>query len=144
MLAGAVLAVLRCGGGALGVGVAYPLDTIKVKVQAASSRRAIATAAPASGSSSTFQLAADLVREDGLEALYGGVSAAMVGQAFIKGAAFFAYDGPTLAGCDAEPTRTEVCAEVDGLAEALEKATAALRNDTEGAIRAVVDGAMWI
>lgn len=63
-------------------------------------------------------------------------------------AAFFAHgnvchDGaaePPLAGCDAEPTRTEVCAEVDGLAEALEEATVALRDDTEAAIRAVVDG----
>ena len=59
-------------------------------------------------------------------------------------AAFFAYDGPPLAGCDAEPTRAEACAEVAGLAEALERATAALRDDTEAAIRAVVDGAMWI
>ena len=59
-------------------------------------------------------------------------------------AAFFAYDGPALAGCDAEPARTEVCAEVDGLAEALERATAALRSDTEAAIRAVADGATWI
>ena len=59
-------------------------------------------------------------------------------------AAFFAYDGPPLAGCDAEPTRAEACAEVAGLNEALERATAALRDDTEAAIRAVVDGAMWI
>ena len=72
--------------GAIGVGVAYPLDTIKVKVQAAASRSNTVQ------SSSTLSLVQQLVAEDGLSAFYGGVSATMAGQAAIKGVAFFSYE----------------------------------------------------
>ena len=59
-------------GGAVGVGVAYPLDTLKTKLQARED-------SGASSSSSPLALAADIVRDEGFEGFYGGVSSTMAG-----------------------------------------------------------------
>ena len=72
-------------GGAVGVGVAYPLDTLKTKLQARED-------SGASSSSSPLALAADIVRDEGFEGFYGGVSSTMAGQAAIKGVVFFVYE----------------------------------------------------
>ena len=69
--------------GAVGKGVAYPLDTIKTKQQ---------TYAARSGTSNPFSVAAVVLKEEGVQAFYSGVSSTMVGEAFIKGAVFFTYD----------------------------------------------------
>jgi len=42
-------------------------------------------------------------------------------------AAFFAYDGPKLDGCETEPLRTDLGAEVRGLGAAVDAAVASLR-----------------
>ena len=70
-------------GGAVGVGVAYPLDTLKTKMQARDS--ALANPSP-------LRVAVETVREEGIEGFYGGVSSTMLGQAAIKGVVFFVYE----------------------------------------------------
>ena len=66
-------------GGAVGVGVAYPLDTLKTKQQASAG----------SANLNAYQLTREIYRTEGLPGFYGGVSATMLGQAIIKGALFF-------------------------------------------------------
>ena len=61
-------------GGAIGVGVAYPLDTLKTKAQST------AGSAPPNA----FALTAQIYRNEGIEGFYGGVSITMLGQALIK------------------------------------------------------------
>ena len=82
-------------GGAVGVGVAYPLDTLKTKLQARED-------SGASSSSSPLALAADIVRDEGFEGFYGGVSSTMAGQAAIKGVVFFVYEACKSAWCSPE------------------------------------------
>ena len=86
--------------GAIGVGVAYPLDTVKVKIQAAAARRG--PEADDGASMGFIGLVSDLVREDGVGVLYSGVSSTMLGQAAIKGVAFFAYQSARDALGDAD------------------------------------------
>jgi len=68
-------------GGAIGVGVAYPLDTLKTKTQSM-----------AGSGSNALELAAQLVRTEGVAGFYSGVTSTMVGQALIKGVVFFVYE----------------------------------------------------
>ena len=70
-------------GGAIGVGVAYPLDTLKTKTQ---------TSAGGSMPSNPFLLARQIYREEGVAGFYGGVSSTMAGQAIIKGVLFLQYN----------------------------------------------------
>lgn len=65
--------------GAIGVGVAYPLDTLKTKMQAC-------------GGGSPWETARRVLATDGPSGFYGGVASTMLGQAVIKGVLFFAYD----------------------------------------------------
>jgi len=69
-------------GGAIGVGVSYPLDTIKTKTQSYAS----------DGSPNPLALAAKIVQQEGMGGFYSGVSSTMVGQALIKGVTFFAFE----------------------------------------------------
>ena len=73
-------------GGAIGVGVAYPLDTMKTKLQARE------TSSEAGANESPLVVALDVVRKEGLVGFYGGVSSTMAGQAVIKGVVFFVYE----------------------------------------------------
>ena len=71
--------------GALGVGIAYPLDTLKVKAQV--------YAGQGSGRSmGGFRLMRRIFNEEGIAGFYQGVSPTMAGQFVIKGVAFFAYE----------------------------------------------------
>ena len=70
-------------GGAIGVGVAYPLDTLKTKLQARES---------GGSNQGSLAVAVDIVREEGMSGFYGGVSSTMAGQALIKGVVFFVYE----------------------------------------------------
>ena len=58
--------------GAIGVGVAYPLDTLKTKMQAC-------------GGGSPWETARRVLATDGPSGFYGGVASTMLGQAVIKG-----------------------------------------------------------
>lgn len=73
--------------GAIGVGVAYPIDTLKVKTQTF-----LDTAEPGDKAPSAWALAALVAEEEGVGAFYSGVSLTMFGQALIKGAVFFTYE----------------------------------------------------
>ena len=72
-------------GGAVGVGVAYPLDTLKTKLQARES-------SSEEGNTNFFKLATGIVEDEGISGFYGGVSSTMAGQAVIKGVVFFVYE----------------------------------------------------
>jgi hypothetical protein len=68
-------------GGAIGVGVAYPLDTLKTKAQSS------AGSAP----TNPFTMTRQIYKAEGLAGFYSGCSSTMVGQAIIKGALFFVF-----------------------------------------------------
>lgn len=74
--------------GAVGVGFAYPLDSMKTKIQN------IAASAPEGGAESSaqtlFQTARCVLRDEGLSSLYEGVAGVMLGNALIKACAFSA------------------------------------------------------
>ena len=80
----AVSLVAGSFGGAIGLGVAYPLDTLKTKTQ---------SSAGGSTPSNPFALAAQIYKAEGLQGFYSGVSISMAGQALIKGVLFFVYGG---------------------------------------------------
>ena len=66
-------------GGSIGVGVAYPLDTLKTKQQAGFS------------SANPITLTRQIYATEGIAGFYSGCSTTMAGQAIIKGALFFVY-----------------------------------------------------
>lgn len=66
--------------GAVGVGVAYPLDTIKTKVQAYATK--------AGTSLKLNEIVKKILDTEGPSGFYGGVSGVMIAQSFIKSAAF--------------------------------------------------------
>lgn len=68
-------------GGAIGVGVAYPLDTLKTKQQASAGSENLGP----------VELTRQIYRAEGVAGFYGGVTTTMAGQAIIKGALFFVY-----------------------------------------------------
>ena len=72
-------------GGAVGVGVSYPLDTLKTKLQARE------TSSDETNQNS-LSIALDIVKEEGLGGFYSGVSSTMAGQAVIKGVVFYVYE----------------------------------------------------
>jgi len=85
--------------GAIGVGIAFPLDTIKTKQQVNNnedSRSRIDYALSPSGEVSIVAVSerslpstvADIWNSDGFEGFYGGVQTSMMGQAVIKATAF--------------------------------------------------------
>ena len=69
--------------GSAGVGIAYPLDTLKVKAQ---------VYAAEGGAVNALATARRVQAEEGIEGFYQGVLPTMVGQALIKGVLFFAYE----------------------------------------------------
>lgn len=95
-------------GGAIGVGAAYPLDTIKVKIQAYGARDGDAA------TQDTLALTLRVLRDEGPAGFYAGVSSTMVGQAVIKGVVFCTYEGakPLIAAAlgSADASQITVCA----------------------------------
>ena len=77
-----------CLGGSIGVGVAYPLDTIKVKIQTYNSR----ALADGGGAPRKRNVIRSVLDEEGVAAFYAGVLPTMAGQALIKGVVFLVYD----------------------------------------------------
>jgi hypothetical protein len=82
--------------GAIGVGVAFPLDTLKTKAQVLSQQRSASASATISGNSnaqalasvSMLQTIAMVYKADGWPGFFGGVKGMMAGQAVIKALAF--------------------------------------------------------
>jgi hypothetical protein len=95
--------------GAIGVGVAFPLDTLKTKAQVLSQQRSAANAASAAGAAGAasasaatrsneqaqalasvtmFQTIAMIYKTEGWQGFFGGVKGMMAGQAVIKALAF--------------------------------------------------------
>jgi hypothetical protein len=82
--------------GAIGVGVAFPLDTLKTKAQVLSQQRSASNSASNSGNSnaqalpsiSMFQTIAMVHKAEGWQGFFGGVKGMMAGQAVIKALAF--------------------------------------------------------
>ena len=85
--------------GAVGVGIAFPLDTIKTKQQVnckAGSRSRVDYVLSPSGEVSIVAVSersllstvGDIWKSDGFEGFYGGVQTTMIGQAIIKATAF--------------------------------------------------------
>lgn len=64
-------------GGAIGVGVAFPLDTLKTKSQVFPTNKG-----------NMWSLIQLIYEQEGLEGFYGGVRTMMIGQALIKAMAF--------------------------------------------------------
>ena len=74
--------------GAVGVGFAYPLDSMKTKIQTmAASKSQIGTESPAL---SSLLIAHNVLRDEGVSSLYKGVAGVMAGNALIKACAFSA------------------------------------------------------
>jgi len=98
MLPGDTVASLLAGSiaGALGVGVAYPLDTIKTKQQVNAESTFSYSNSPSGGKASAMAVSepgllstiADIWKSSGFEGFYGGVQTSMVGQAITKATAF--------------------------------------------------------
>ena len=76
-------------GGSIGVGAAYPLDTVKVKMQAYNARAGGSLTVARAGA---VEVVRRVLAEEGVGGFYSGCSSTMVGQAFIKGTAFLVYD----------------------------------------------------
>lgn len=102
MMSQAIMSVLAGSiGGAVGVGVAFPLDTLKTKSQVLASQTA--TTLPGTNGTATIDLAAVdvenmnmiqltkyIYRAEGISGFFGGVKGMMAGQALIKALAFSA------------------------------------------------------
>jgi solute carrier family 25 carnitine/acylcarnitine transporter 20/29 len=78
-------------GGSIGVGVAYPLDTIKVKMQAFNGR-ALSSPSPRPPPAGALAACREVLRSEGVRGFYPGVGSTMLGQFFIKGAVFLSYE----------------------------------------------------
>lgn len=94
--------------GSLGVGVAYPLDSIKTKSQAWASTREKGESSP--GMLTMFGL---VYKKEGIGGFYQGVIAVMIGQAFIK-SALFAANAVAMSylissSSEASPTVLQLC-----------------------------------
>lgn len=99
----AVSLAAGCLGGSIGVGIAYPLDTIKVKIQTYNSR-ALASADEDAPTGGTLGVVRQVLDQEGPGGFFAGVFPTMAGQALIKGVLFLVYDvakqafAPTPAG----------------------------------------------
>ena len=71
--------------GSLGVGIAYPLDTLKVKAQ-------VYAGSGQGPSMGALALTRRVLSEEGMVGFYQGVAPTMAGQWLIKGVVFFAYE----------------------------------------------------
>jgi len=91
-------------GGAIGVGAAFPFDTLKTKAQTVNSE-----VRQAQG---MLTIASRVVRTEGISGFYGGVSTMMVGQAFIKALAFSCNDWAlhVQGASSSSHTLTQLCA----------------------------------
>lgn len=74
--------------GAVGVGVAYPLDTLKTKQQVMQD-----------GDVSACETAKRVLKQEGVSGFYPGVQSTMAGQAVIKAVAFASFSYAEQAGC---------------------------------------------
>ena len=72
--------------GAVGVGFAYPLDSMKTKIQ----NRAASSGSSDKQNLSFLSIAKDILRNEGVLSLYKGVIGVMLGNALIKACAFTA------------------------------------------------------
>eukprot|EP00960_Hanusia_phi_P044285 756559-Hanusia_phi.AAC.1 len=83
------LASLLAGslGGAVGVGAAFPFDTLKTKAQVYAFGQGKENQKEGIG---MLEIMVQILKNEGLGGFYGGVSTMMVGQAFIKAVAFSA------------------------------------------------------
>ena len=79
-----VVASLLAGSvsGAIGIGVAYPLDTLKTKTQVMGE----------GGSRNMFDIMKYVYDKEGIQGFFGGVRTMMIGQAMVKAVAFCAND----------------------------------------------------
>jgi len=68
----------------VGVGVAYPFDTLKTKCQTFSS----SSSTSSSSTPSSFEIVRSVLKTEGIGGFYGGVSGVMLGQSIIKAVAF--------------------------------------------------------
>ena len=91
--------------GALGVGVAYPLDTIKSKAQVLATETSTTATVDSSGAAvalpsdgSMVQVARHIYHTAGIAGFFGGVQTSMMGQAVIK-AVVFAINAAVLQFC---------------------------------------------
>jgi len=78
--------------GAIGVGVAFPLDTLKTRSQVMGQPQANEAATETGNSNSNnigmFELIQLIYAAEGIKGFFGGVRGMMIGQAFIKAVAF--------------------------------------------------------
>lgn len=83
--------------GAIGIGIAYPLDTLKTKSQLMDGTREDAGGedsklARRATRPNMFEIMDRIYQDEGIQGFFGGVRAMMIGQAFIKAVAFCAND----------------------------------------------------
>lgn len=83
--------------GAIGIGIAYPLDTLKTKSQLMDGTREgvgekDGTLARPATRPNMFEIMDRIYQDEGIQGFFGGVRAMMIGQAFIKAVAFCAND----------------------------------------------------
>ena len=86
-IAGSTAASVLAGGvgSAIGVGVAFPIDSLKTKTQVK-----VCTKGPAD--ETVFARARNTFRQEGIVGFYGGVKAAMIGSALISAVSFSANE----------------------------------------------------
>ena len=69
--------------GVIGIGAAYPLDSLKVKTQTYASNPSFNTS-----NLSMIKMAELVYRQEGVEGFYSGVGGVMIGEAFVKASLF--------------------------------------------------------
>ena len=84
VLASTAVSVLAGGvGSAIGVGVAFPIDSLKTKTQ-------VKVCTKGTADETVFSRARNTYRHEGIAGFYGGVKAAMIGNALISAVSFSA------------------------------------------------------
>ena len=84
VLASTAVSVLAGGvGSAIGVGVAFPIDSLKTKTQ-------VKVCTKGTADETIFARARNTYRHEGIAGFYGGVKAAMIGNALISAVSFSA------------------------------------------------------
>lgn len=78
--------------GAIGIGVAYPLDTLKTKTQIMADEAMKDGKKGAAPTPNMVEIMKYIYENDGVQGFFGGVRAMMVGQAIIKAVAFCVND----------------------------------------------------
>ena len=86
VLASTTVSVLAGGvGSAIGVGVAFPIDSLKTKTQ-------VKVCTKGTADETIFARARNTYRHEGIAGFYGGVKAAMIGNALISAVSFSANE----------------------------------------------------